>query len=100
MMLTALSTYHSGMPQVVVVGAPTSNATQGLLDVVRRRYLPTAVIVPVHDVTRERVDRLLPWMAAMKERDGQPTAYVCRDFSCQAPTTDREDLDRQLRVLS
>ena len=33
-------------------------------------------------------------------REGMATAYVCRDFSCQAPTTDHQDLDRQLRVLS
>jgi len=100
MMLAALSTYHAGMPQVVVVGDRTSDRTQALLDVVRRHYLPTAVVVPVDTANRERLDHLLPWMAAMKERDGGATAYVCRDFSCQAPTGDREDFDRQLRVLS
>jgi uncharacterized protein len=71
-----------------------------MLDVVRRRYLPTTITVPVDSSNRARLDRVLPWIAAMTARDGRPTAYVCRDFSCQAPTTDREDLDRQLRVLS
>jgi hypothetical protein len=99
MMLAALSTYHSGMPQVVVVGDLGSDQTQALLDVVRRRYMPTAIIVGAHTPNRDRLDRLLPWMAAMKERDGRPTAYVCRDFSCQAPTSDPEELDRQLRSV-
>jgi uncharacterized protein len=99
MMLAALSTYHAGMPQVVLVGDGAAGDMQALLDVVRRRYLPTAITVPVGSSNRERLDRVLPWMAAMTARDGRPTAYVCRDFSCQAPTTDREDLDRQLRVL-
>jgi uncharacterized protein len=100
MMLAALSTYHSGMPQVVIVGDPASDDTRALLDVVRRRYLPTAITVPVHEASRQRLDRHLPWMAAMQPRNGRATAYVCRDFSCQAPTSDREELDRQLRVLS
>ncbi len=100
MLLAALSTYHAGMPQVVLVGDRTSEDMRALRDVVRRRYLPTAITMPVDDTNRERLDRVLPWVAAMKTRDGRPTAYVCRDFSCQAPTTDREDLDRQLRVLS
>jgi uncharacterized protein YyaL (SSP411 family) len=100
MMLAALSTYHSGIPQVVIVGDRGSDQTRALLDVVRRRYLPTAITVPVHATSRERLERQLPWMAAMQERDGRATAYVCRDFTCQAPATDREDLDRQLRVLS
>ncbi len=77
-----------------------SHDAEALRDVVRRRYLPTVITVPVNSGNRDRLDRLLPWMAAMQTRDGRPTAYVCRDFSCQAPTTDCEDLDRQLRVLS
>jgi len=100
MMLAALSTYHAGMPQVVIAGDPESQPTQELFDVVRGRYLPTAITIPLHPSNRGPLERLLPWMAGMKEHDGRPTAYVCRDFSCQAPTTDREDLDRQLRVLS
>jgi uncharacterized protein YyaL (SSP411 family) len=87
------------MPQVVIVGDLGSDQTQALLDVVRRRYMPTAIIVGAHTPNRDRLDRLLPWMAAMKERDGRPTAYVCRDFSCQAPTSDPEELDRQLRSV-
>jgi uncharacterized protein len=99
MMLAAFSTYHSGMPQVVIVGDPASEATQSLLDVVRSHYLPTAIIVPVHSSNRAPLDRLLSWMTAMKEHDGQPTAYVCRDFSCQTPTTDARELDGQLRAV-
>jgi uncharacterized protein YyaL (SSP411 family) len=100
MMLAALSTYHSGMPQVVIVGDPSSETTQGLLDVVRRSYLPTAITLLVHSSNRTPLDRVLPWIAAMKERDGRPTAYVCRDFSCQAPTTNARELDGQLRAVS
>jgi uncharacterized protein YyaL (SSP411 family) len=97
MMLAALSTYHSGMPQVVLVGDGASKDMQALRDVVRRRYVPTAIVVPVDESNRDRLDRVLPWIAAMKTREGRPTAYVCRDFSCQAPTIDHEELDRQLR---
>jgi uncharacterized protein len=99
MMLAALSTYHSGMPQVVIVGDPSSETTQGLLDVVRSSYLPTAITLLVHSSNRTPLDRVLPWIAAMKERDGRPTAYVCRDFSCQAPTSDARELDGQLRAV-
>jgi uncharacterized protein YyaL (SSP411 family) len=94
MMLAALSTYHAGMPQVVVVGDRDSADTQALLDVVRRRYRPTAIVVPVDPRRRDGLDRELPWMAAMTAMDGRATAYLCRDFSCEAPTTDSEELDR------
>ena len=31
-------------------------------------------------------------------RDGLPTAYVCRRYVCQAPTTDPADLARQIEA--
>jgi uncharacterized protein YyaL (SSP411 family) len=96
MMLAALSTYHAGMPQIVVAGEPGSPDTRALTSVVRRRYLPTAVIVPVSDAHRPELARLLPWTAALTMRDGKATAYVCRDFTCQMPAISAPELDAQL----
>ena len=96
MMLAALSTYHSGMPQVVIVGNPASEDTRALLAVVRRRYMPTAITVPVDPARREALDRRFEWMATMKAREGKATAYLCRDFVCTAPTVSPDDLERLL----
>jgi len=35
----------------------------------------------------------------MEMRDGMPTAYLCRDFACQAPVTDPEGFRAQLEAL-
>ena len=92
MMLAALSAYHSGTPQLIVVGDPSAQDTRALHDVVRRRYLPTAVIVPLIDAQRGRLSDLLPWTASMRAIDGRATAYLCRDFACESPTTDAGEL--------
>jgi len=96
MMLAALSSYHAGMPQIVIVGDRAAADTAALLQVVRTRYLPTAVLVSVVPGHREATARLLPWVASMRERDGRATAYVCRDFACQSPTNSPEELEAQL----
>ena len=96
MMLAAVSTYHAGMPQVVIVGEPEAEDTRALMDVVHRRYLPTAVIVPISDAHRPQLARLLPWTASLVRRDGHATAYVCRHFACQMPTTSPSELEGQL----
>ena len=98
MMLAALSTYHAGMPQVVVVGEPTAADTRALMGVVRRHYIPSAVIVPIHEAHRLGLSRLLPWTEALRMRDGRATAYVCQDFTCQTPVTRPEDLARQMNA--
>ena len=96
MLLTALSTYHAGMPQIVVVEGGDEAAFEALTQVLRGRYLPAAVTVPVREAHRAGIERLLPWVAAMTARGGAATAYVCRDFACQAPVTSPAALARQL----
>jgi uncharacterized protein len=88
MMLSALSTYHAGAIQVVLAGSREREDMQTLLDLVRSQYRPTALILPVDPARHEALARILPWMASMGMRDGKATAYVCRNFTCQAPTSD------------
>ena len=90
MMLAALSTYHSGMPQLVVVGDEAG--ARAFLDVARERYRPTAVVIPIDPARAEAVGRLLPWTSAMIMREGRATAYLCRDFACDAPVTSPDAL--------
>jgi uncharacterized protein YyaL (SSP411 family) len=100
MMLAALSTYHAGIPQIVVVGALEGEDTRALADVIRRHYLPTAVVVPVRDASGQDLARLLPWTDGLTARFGRATAYVCREFTCQVPTSVPEELAAQLARLT
>ena len=90
MMLSALSTYHAGMPQLVLVG--DGAGVQSMLDVTRGRYRPNSVVVRIDPARRDALAELLPWTSAMTMRDGRPTAYLCRDFACDAPVTAPEAL--------
>ena len=96
MMLAALSTYHAGTPQLVIVGDPSSDDTRALRRVVMQHYLPTTIVVPLGVPARMRPSELLPWTASMKEVDGRATAYLCRNFACEAPVTDASELERIL----
>ena len=98
MLLVALSTYHSGMPQVVIVEGEDPATFDRLVAVPAARYLPASLIVPVRTAHRPDAERLLPWVTPMTARDGMATAYVCRGFACQEPVTSPEALARQLTV--
>jgi uncharacterized protein YyaL (SSP411 family) len=91
MMLAALSAWHAGIQQVVVSGAHCDADAEALLAIVNRPFLPFAVVVPSLPAS-ETLQRLAPAIAAMRPRDGRPTAYVCREFACQAPTSDPDTL--------
>jgi uncharacterized protein YyaL (SSP411 family) len=95
--LGALSIHHAGIQQVVIVGDSQSADTRAMLDVIARRYLPASIPVQVHPGSSPpRLAALLPFIAAMTATGGRATAYVCRDFTCQEPTTEVARLEALL----
>jgi uncharacterized protein YyaL (SSP411 family) len=95
-MLAALSTCHSGLTQIVIAGSQGASDTRALVDVVRRRYLPAAIVIPLDEAHAARVSAVLPWTAALRPSHGRATAYLCRNFTCELPTTEAAELERLL----
>jgi len=92
MMMAALSTYHAGITQVVFAGDEFG-------DVLRRRYLPFAITIPIPNLEgprRSGLAKLLPWIGSMVGRTNEPIAYVCRNFTCEAPVTSARELEAKL----
>jgi uncharacterized protein YyaL (SSP411 family) len=100
MMLAALSTYHAGTTQIVIVGPRAREDTLTLHEIVRGHYLPMAVTVPVDPESQPRLAETLPWISSLSPHEGRATAYVCRDFSCQTPATQPRDFADQLAGLA
>ena len=96
MMLAALSTWHTPVSQIVVVGPAGRGDTQALLAEVNARYMPGALLLPVAPSAQDAMGDLLPWVRSMGMRDGRATAYVCRDFVCQKPVAESKALRAQL----
>jgi hypothetical protein len=97
MMMAALSTYHAKVPQVVIVGPRSDEATRALMREAVAKYDPFAVIVPVEPGARQaELGRLLPFINSMTLRGDRATAYVCHDFTCTDPTADAAGLAERL----
>ena len=93
MLLAGLSAWHAGVQQIVIVGSAGDTSREALERTAAARYLPFAVVVPVAPGERQRlIGEVAPFVAAMPARDGRATAYVCRDFACQAPADDPAEL--------
>ena len=81
-----------GPRETAVVGDPADPATRALLDVAWRSTAPGSVVAFGRPAEQDAV----PLLAGRPMRDGRPTAYVCRRFVCNAPTTDPAELAAQL----
>jgi uncharacterized protein YyaL (SSP411 family) len=95
-MMANLSAYHAGMRQAVIIGPRDRDDTVALLDTLSSVYQPFTVGVPVTPEEQPKLAELLPFIAQMTMRDGRATAYVCRNFACDAPVTNAEQLREAL----
>jgi uncharacterized protein YyaL (SSP411 family) len=98
MMLAALSSYHAGIAQVVLVGDDGQDM-RALAEAVRTRYRPTLLTLRLGSPDRHGLAQRLPWAAHLQAREGRATAYLCRGFSCEAPTQSAEELGRQIAEM-
>jgi uncharacterized protein YyaL (SSP411 family) len=91
--LQALSYALSKPREIAIVGDPNSADTQALLSIVRDGYRPFQVVALG---APEPQSPSVPLLQDRGQLDGQATAYVCRDFACQAPVVEPEGLQEQL----
>jgi uncharacterized protein len=93
MMAAALSTYHAGLQQVVIVG---QEGRSELERAVGARYRPFTTTLALDD-NQEALASIAPWIAAMRPVDSRATAFVCQNFVCERPVTSPEALLQELR---
>lgn len=91
--LQALAHALSKPREIAIVGDPDCVDTQALLNVVRDGYRPFQMVAlsTSHDKAAQ-----VPLLQDRGLVDGRVTAYVCRSFTCQAPSTGPEGLQAQL----
>jgi uncharacterized protein YyaL (SSP411 family) len=93
MLMAALSTYHAGIRQIVVLGDRSKEDAQALHAELAGIYQPFSVLVPVEPGTPQTdLARVLPFIASMGQHGGKATVYICEHFTCGAPVTEPSEL--------
>jgi len=92
--LNAADLLVQGIQEVALVGNPVNDATESLLDTVRKPYRPNVITA----LARQNVDgeANIPLLSYRTMRNDQPTVYVCRNFTCQMPVTTASEVEELL----
>ena len=93
--LAAVEFAHLGPVELAVVGNPDAPGTQDLLRTVSAAYLPNRVLM-LADPTAASQSITSPLLANRTQVDEHPTVYVCRNYTCQQPTSSAAELRAQL----
>ncbi|HEX2781432.1 MAG TPA: thioredoxin domain-containing protein, partial [Gemmatimonadaceae bacterium] len=85
-----------GFVEIALVGEPKDERFAALADAVGERYLPALALAGGPSTSASGIGLL----ADREARDGAPTAYLCRGYTCDAPVTDARALGAQLEGVS
>jgi uncharacterized protein YyaL (SSP411 family) len=101
-MLSAADRRLADPVDAVVVGAASDPRAAGLRAAVAAPYAPDLVIATIDPAGGSADRRLasLALFAGKTRRDGATTAYVCRGYACEEPTSDPQRARQQVAGLS
>jgi uncharacterized protein YyaL (SSP411 family) len=95
--LGALDFHLGPVAEIAVVWPRSSNGAEALTAEIFGRYLPNRVVAGRSAEDPRGAD--IPLLSDRNAVDGKATAYVCRNYACDLPVTDREALARQLDAV-
>jgi hypothetical protein len=93
-MLGALDYYVEKPKEIVLVGQKKDPTTQAFLNKIHSFYLPNKILQLVEP--GEPLGKISPLLEGKTQLNGKTTAYVCHNFSCSPPVTEREELEALL----
>jgi uncharacterized protein YyaL (SSP411 family) len=96
-MLNALDFALATPREVALIGDNAAPEMEPFSAALNTRFMPNVVVAAARPDDAEAI-QLIPLLQDRPQRDGKPTAYVCRSFVCNLPTTDVDEMVRQLEA--
>jgi uncharacterized protein YyaL (SSP411 family) len=96
-MLCAVEFSLNKPQQIVIAGDPESSNTKALLAEAHRHFMPNKILLLADAAEGQSyLGETNQALRSMSPINGKPAAYVCENFTCQAPVTDPKELRRLL----
>ena len=84
--------------EIVVVGKSHTKDTKNMLSALRRKFIPNKVVLfrPA-EVEQPEIIHFAEFTRDLSSKEGRTTAYVCRNYACNLPTT---RIEKMLELLN
>jgi hypothetical protein len=96
MFLTALDFFIGPAHEIAIVGDPKSEETKNMLHAIRKRFIPNKVML-LKKPEQKNLEDVARFTKDMKMIDNKTTVYICRNFVCDKPITEVEEV---LKVIA
>jgi len=97
MMLHAIDYDFGPSNEVIIVGDPNDQRTQDILHTVYNSQNLNKIIVLINPNDDEKIKKLIPFSNFyLNTNYVEPKAYICKDYTCDLPTSDLSEIKQQL----
>ncbi len=90
--LCGLDFFFGPTKEIVISGESADEGTRAMIAALRRGLRPNQVVLLRTTENAADLAKLAPYTETQTSLGGKATAYVCRDFSCKAPTNAVEEM--------
>lgn len=95
--LVALDFSLSKPKQIIIAGTADDSGTAGLFQEVHSRFIPNKIILLADGASGQKtLASYVPFLESVQRISGKSTAYLCEDFACKLPTSDKTVFAQQL----
>ncbi|NLK00081.1 MAG: thioredoxin domain-containing protein [Clostridia bacterium] len=96
--LQAVFLDHAGAGEITIVGDKKDDMVKEMLKVINNSYLPElGAVLKKPGKDSGDMHRILPSASQREQIGNKATAHLCRNFSCQKPITDIDELAEKLQ---
>ena len=96
-MLSAVDFLLDKPRQIIIAGQRDAADTRSLVRQVHERFLPRKILLLADGgALHQRLSESQPALKGMRPLKGKATAYICRDYVCDLPTSDPNQVARLL----
>lgn len=82
--------------EIVISGDEKSADTKKMIDSIYKRFVPNKVVAFRPSGDTEPIIALIPFIKEQVSLEGRATAYVCKNYVYQLPTTNIEKMNKLL----
>jgi len=91
-LMVALEFMLSESTEIVIVGKPNEIKVRAAISDLRKKFIPNKVVLYKEPGNSKDIDGVANYAASLTELNNKPTFYLCKNFACELPTNDFDEI--------
>jgi hypothetical protein len=99
--LLSVMDYLSGPSyEIIIVDGEKKEGSREFFEIINKHFIPNKIVIyKSEDQDFNQVRELKAFINELHPVNNKPTAYICKNYYCELPVTNKEDLMKSLNIL-